>query len=316
MTLRITDKWIWDFWIVTDNDDYHIFYLQAPKSLDNPEKRHWHVSIGHAVSTDLLKWIILPDALSPSTVPAWDDFTTWTGCTMAHGNTWYLFYTGTSHSEKGLVQRIGLATSTDLVSWKKHTENPVIEADSTWYELLDSKAWYEQAWRDPWVFKYKNSFHAYITGRINNGQYDQRGVIAHAKSDDLIHWNVLAPIVFPGDFGHMEVPQVAHIGERYYLIFSCHASHLSISGRNRYGNVTGIYYLYSDTPFGPYPSRGSDLLFGDEIGSFYSGRLIQGKDLQWYLITFSNNTKESTFIGEISDPMPVEISPDGKLKIK
>ena len=48
-----------------------------------------------------------------------------------------MFYTGTSSAEGGLVQRIGLATSSDLITWTKHPDNPVMVADSRWYEGLD-----------------------------------------------------------------------------------------------------------------------------------------------------------------------------------
>ena len=110
MTLRISDKWVWEFWFTQDVPDYHIFYLQAPRSLGDESLRHWHVSIGHAVSQDLLHWEVLPDALVPSTESGtWDNYTTWTGSIIKHAGTWYLFYTGSNREEDGKFQRIGLA---------------------------------------------------------------------------------------------------------------------------------------------------------------------------------------------------------------
>jgi len=52
MTLRLPDKWVWDFWLVQDGKDYHAFYLQAPRSLGNPDLRHLNACVGHAASTD------------------------------------------------------------------------------------------------------------------------------------------------------------------------------------------------------------------------------------------------------------------------
>ena len=102
MALRIDDKWVWDFWFAQDGPDYHIFYLQAPRNLAEEKLRHWHVSIGHAVSQDLIKWQILPDVLHPSQNEAdWDSASTWTGSVFHHAGTWYLFYTGAKHQEKG-----------------------------------------------------------------------------------------------------------------------------------------------------------------------------------------------------------------------
>jgi beta-fructofuranosidase len=48
MPLTLPDKWVWDFWLVRDGTDYHAFYLQAPRSLGDPELRHLNVSVGHA----------------------------------------------------------------------------------------------------------------------------------------------------------------------------------------------------------------------------------------------------------------------------
>jgi beta-fructofuranosidase len=80
MTLRLPDKWVWDFWLVRDGMDYHAFYLQAPRSLGDPELRHLNASVGHAVSKDLRHWRVLPDALSAGPAGAWDDRAVWTGC--------------------------------------------------------------------------------------------------------------------------------------------------------------------------------------------------------------------------------------------
>jgi beta-fructofuranosidase len=205
MALRLADQWVWDFWIAQDGPDYHLFYLQAPRALGNPDLRHWSASIGHAMSQDLRNWQVLPPALSTSPVGSntWDDYATWTGSVISHDGLWYLFYTGCRRSEQGLIQRVGLATSTDLLHWEKYPANPILTADARWYEQLDRHLWFDQAWRDPWVFQHPDTgdFHALITARANHGPTDERGVIGHAQSVDLIHWEVLPPLVGQGDFG-------------------------------------------------------------------------------------------------------------------
>ncbi len=165
--LKIKDKWLWDFWFAQDGSDYHIYYLQAPRSLGDPVLRHFNVSVGHAVSQDLVNWRILPDAIQPGPEGNWDDKSTWTGSIITHGGQWYMFYTGASSRENGLVQRIGLAVSDDLIHWDKYPANPLIEADGRWYELLDLERWHDQAWRDPWVFYHEDDlhYHAFITAR-------------------------------------------------------------------------------------------------------------------------------------------------------
>jgi len=321
MALRLPDKWVWDFWLARDGPDYHVFYLQAPRALKDERLRHWNASIGHAVSQDLRRWEVLPDALRPSPAEsgAWDNYTTWTGSIIRHGGLWHLFYTGGNRAERGLVQRIGLATSPDLIHWEKHPANPLIVADRRWYELLDLDVWHDQAWRDPWVFRHPQTddFHALITARVNDGPADGRGVIAHARSEDLIRWEVLPPVTEPGDFGHMEVPQLTWIDGRYYLLFSTVVDTHSARWRQRTGlePVTGIHYMVADDPLGPFCLSTDEFLVGDVVGSFYTAKLVLSLDDKWVLLTSRQFTPDGTFLGELADPLPVEIDSAGDLSV-
>lgn len=318
MALHIEDKWVWDFWFARKGADTHIFYLQAPRSLGNPDLRHWHCSIGHAVSRDLQSWDILPDVLFPSEhKTAWDSRTTWTGSILKHDEIWYMFYTGTSEVEKGLIQRIGLATSDDLITWNKHAENPIMESDPRWYELLDEKIWHEQAWRDPWVFEQDGMFHAFITARVNKGHSKDRGVIGYARSNDLLNWEVQAPITQPGEFAYLEVPQLVKINRRWYLLFCVESDKFSESREKRKGVEisTGTHYMMADDPFGPYSQPQNDLLFGDQNGTFYSGKLIQNQSGAWMFLTAIQYDQEMNYVGDISDPLPVSIHNDGQISV-
>ena len=77
--LRLDDSWVWDFWTADDGEQYHLFFLHAPKSLNDPDARHYHASIGHAVSTDLTTWTRLDDALAHGEPGDFDEQATWTG---------------------------------------------------------------------------------------------------------------------------------------------------------------------------------------------------------------------------------------------
>ena len=322
MTLRLADKWVWDFWFAQDGADYHVFYLQAPRSLGDPELRHWNVSVGHAVSDNLREWEVLPDALGPSPEgsDAFDTYTTWTGSIIQQEGLWYLLYTGGKKSEDGLVQRIGLATSADLMRWEKHPENPLIVADPRWYELLDLDVWDDQAWRDPWVFQHpeRGDFHAFITARANHGPPEGRGVIGHARSEDLIHWEVLPPVTESGDFGYTEVPQLVNVQGRYYLLFSVQRTIHSSSWPQRTGQeaLTAIRYLMADDPLGPFHPMNGQALVADEIGSLYAGKLVQDPDGEWVLLATRMYDTEGAFIGELSDPMPVVLSETDSMSVR
>lgn len=318
MALRLDDKWIWDFWLAQDGPDFHIFYLQAPRALKNPELRHWHVSIGHAVSTDLRNWSLLPDALHPSPPDssAWDNYTTWTGSITPYGKGWAMLYTGSSRAEKGLVQRIGLATSPDLLTWTKHPRNPVLTADPRFYEQLDRNLWHDQAWRDPWVFRHEGRFHAYVTARGLEGEPSGRGVIGHALSDDLVHWQCLPPAAHPGEFGHMEVPQLVHIGHRWYLFFCVgHGQYARARlARQNVARVTGTHYLVGETAFGPFRMLEEEFLLADEAGSNYAGKAVRDPQGGWALLASRSRTASGGYRGEIGDPMPLAALADGRLR--
>ncbi|MCD4686804.1 MAG: family 43 glycosylhydrolase [Anaerolineae bacterium] len=325
MTLRLDDKWVWDFWFARDGADYHIFYLQADRALKDETLRHWNVSVGHAVSQDLRQWEILPDALAPSpydpasdALEPWDSKTTWTGSIIQHAGRWFFFYTGSRQSENGLKQRVGLALSDDLITWIKHPGGVLIDADPQWYELLDCDLWHDQAWRDPWVFQHPRTgmFHAFITGRMTHGPADGRGVIAHARSTNLFDWDVLPPVTEPGEFGQMEVPQVVEIGGRFYLLFSTNVSHFSAARQARgITPVHGTHYLVADDPLGPYRTITDEFMVGDAQSSLYSGKLIQGPDGMWQYMGFHDKAPDGEFIGEICDPLPVTVAEDGRLLV-
>ncbi len=320
MTLHLAYKYTWDFWFAQAGSDYHVFYLQAPRSLPNPELRHWNVSIGHAVSQDLRDWHVLPDALCPGPLGDWDDYTTWTGSVVEHDGNWHLFYPGTQRAEKGLVQRIGLATSADLCHWEKYPGNPVLVPDPQWYELLDLAQWQDQAWRDPWVFRDPagGDFHALITARVNHGPTDGRGVIAHARSTDLRQWQVTPPITEPGEFGQMEVPQLSHIAGRYYLLFSTSTHHQSATRRERVGGglVTGTLYLVADQPFGPYHFISDEFLVGDSRGTLFAGKLLEMPSGGWVFMAWRAVDNRGEFLGELADPFPVTVSAEGQLCVE
>ena len=192
--LELDDRWIWDFWHVLDGGTHHLFFLSAPRSLGDPDLRHWNVAIGHATSPVLRDWTVHDDVLGPGEAGAFDDRTTWTGSVVRDGGGgWVMAYTGTSSVEDAKVQRIGIARSDDLFTWNRQTDG-VLAVDSGHYEQLDPEVWFDEAWRDPWLFRHDGRWHCFVTARANEGAPRDRGVIGHAVSDDLRSWEVLPPV--------------------------------------------------------------------------------------------------------------------------
>lgn len=304
--LVLPDDWLWDFWLADDGERYHFFFLKAPRSLGNPDLRHWNTSIGHAVSADLTAWTVLPDAIAPAIGPAFDDFTTWTGSAVrADDGTWLLFYTGTSRGDAILTQRIGVAMSPDLQTWTKRGTEPICVSDPRWYLQGVDPLGPDEAWRDPWVFRDPDGdgWHMLITARAKDGPADQRGVVGHARSRNLIDWEVGPPLSEPGrGFSHLEVFQIAEVEDRWVLVFSCLHAELSDERRAR-GETGGVWIVETPGPLGPFDPACA-LRLTDE--SLYAGRMIQRRDGAWVLLAFVNRDADGAFAGALSDPIPLD----------
>jgi beta-fructofuranosidase len=308
--LALPDHWVWDFWLADDDGQFHLFFLKAPRSLGNPDQRHWNVTVGHAVSADLCNWEVVADALRPSAGPAFDDRATWTGSVVRDANgTWRMFYTGAGSSENGLKQRVGMATSPDLFTWQREPGPAACEADGRWYEQLPDILWHDEAWRDPWVFRdtSDDGWHMLVTARAAHGAGDNRGVIGHARSNDLVTWEVTPPITDAGSgFGHLEVPQVEIVDGRPVLIFSCLGSELA---GDRPGEG-GVWLALGESPLGPFDIAGARRLTDE---SLYSGRIIQDRSGQWVMLAFRNTDDSGHFLGDITDPIPFALEDHAEL---
>jgi beta-fructofuranosidase len=291
---------VWDFWLADTGSEFHIFFLQAPRSLGDQVKRHWNATVGHAVSTNLRDWEVLGTALRPGPPGSWEDMATWTGSVIEHGGTWHMFYTGTRATDSGVEQRIAMATSTDLHTWSRHPANPVIELDPRWYERVE-----HEAWRDPWVLPDPggDGFHALITARATTGEPDARGVIGHAWSADLLSWEVRPPLSEPGEFGHMEVPQVEVVDGTPVLLFSVGAERFGAARRRRLpGEISGTYLAVGEALLGPWDIAAARRI---PVPDLYSARLVRDRAGEWQVLGFLDGSERGEFVGEISDPIPL-----------
>lgn len=307
----LAEAYVWDFWVVDDADQYHLFFLYASRALKNPDARHYRASIGHAVSSDLTNWTRVTDALVRSDAPACDDLATWTGSIIkGPDGLWYLFYTGATAAPGGSnIQTITYATSSDLYEWTK-ASGPILRADPRWYELLADGQWHDEAFRDPWVLADPDGagWHLLFTARAYHGPSDDRGVIGHARSPDLVNWQLAEPLSQPGQgFGQLEVPEFVVIEGRQFLMFNCTSGDLS-AARRATGVTGGVWLAKADGPLGPYDIAGAQLL-ADRW--HYVGRVVVARDGRPMFLAFRHDAKEGTFLGGITDPRPIGLGPDG-----
>ncbi|MEO7223153.1 MAG: hypothetical protein ABIY37_11830 [Devosia sp.] len=316
MGFSLPDHWVWDFWTADDGELFHLFYLHAPKSLGHPDLRHRNARIGHATSSDLRNWTNHGEAFPAGEPGTFDGTATWTGCVVrGHDGLWRMYYTGSrflAADSNANVETVGMLTSPDLFTWTKRP-GPISTADPRWYETLGSSSWPEEAWRDPWVFPGTDgeTWHMLITARAAGGEVMHRGVVGHATSTDMEHWEAQPPLSASGyDFAHLEVLQIVQIEGRHYALFSCDTARLA--GRLE-GEMGGIWWMKADGPTGHFDVGGARLLAPQDL---YAGRLVADRAGQWHLMAFDNRVVNGDFTGSIVDPIPVAVdATTGRLSI-
>ncbi|MDC7804341.1 hypothetical protein PP359_10450 [Sphingomonas sp. BLCC-B65] len=311
----LSSSWVWDYWFADDGETYHLFFLYASRALHDPDARHYRASVGHAVSDDLVTWTPVADAIVRGEAGSFDDLATWTGSTVRGGDgLWYLFYTGSSLAPDGKnVQRIGCATSPDLMVWTK-VPGPLLSASGPWYETLADGDWHDEAFRDPWVFADPDGdgWHMLVTARAPEGPAFGRGVIGHAWSPDLKTWELRPPLSAPSErgFGQLEVMQVEVVDGRPVLLFSCLAEHAMPARAAERG---GTWAVPAASVLGPFEVEEAYPLTD---ASLYVGRLLRRRDDgQWLLFAFHNLDEHGAFVGGITDPLPIGWV-DGRLTVR
>ena len=257
--------------------------------------------------TDLVHWERVTDALVHGDAPAFDDLATWTGSVVRHPDgTWFMFYTGATASPgRPNVQRIGLGhlDRPDAAGTKRRPK-PVLRGGLPL--VRDGSAsgmWHDEAWRDPFVFADPDGdgWHMLITARADHGPADDRGVIGHAWSADLRHWEVRPPLSEPGQgFGQLEVIQVEIVDGAPVLVFS--------SASRRGGRVPRTPPAASGPPgpircsvrsTSPAPSWSATPRCTSANSS------AAATDGAWVMLAFHHEDADGAFVGSVSDPEPV-----------
>lgn len=182
--------------------EYHLFYQH------NPQVAWWGpMSWGHARSRDLVHWEHLPIALAPD--QPYDSGGVWSGCAVDTGQGAAVFYTGVE-APASRPQTQCLATSEDMVHWRKHPGNPVVKDRPPGVQEGD--------FRDPCVFRHGDGWLMVVGANVAG-----IGAALLYASDDLVHWRYLHPLL-EGDkdrFGYMwECPNFFPLGDRWVLLVS------------------------------------------------------------------------------------------------
>src|SRR5262249_14114447 len=136
------------FSLVKKEGVYPFFYIRHNDLLPS-----WatEVDFGHAVSTDLNHWTQLPPVLGVEP-GGWENLHVWAPHVVHWGDLWWMFYTGVTDlpGQFSDTQRIGVAVSSDLMTWSRVGTGPVWSsagAPWAWWAPLDPA----MACRDPFV---------------------------------------------------------------------------------------------------------------------------------------------------------------------
>jgi beta-fructofuranosidase len=315
--LRLAEDWVWDSWIADDGVRYHLFFLAAARALKDPGLRHTAARIGHATSTDLTHWDVHDDALAPAP-GRWDDLALWTG-SVARGEDgmWRLYYSALS-TARGLGvldQRIGLAESEDLFSWRRVGSAPLVAPDPRWYVTLEQDPEASATWRDPFVFRDPggDGWHMLITARGRGLPRRRDGVVGHARSADMITWELGAPVSEPGGFGELEVSQARIVDGQPLLVFTCHPDQQTNEQIDRFGRFC-TWSVAGESLTGPWELDQARPFTGEP--ALTAAPLVRRRDRTWALLGFRNLEPAATPELEVVDPIPVQFRDGGLVDLR
>lgn len=290
---------IGDVDVVFHEGIYHLFHLVLPN----------HDFIAHAVSSDGLSWRRVKNAFFVGDPGAWDDDMLWTMHVTPDPDRpgqWRMFYTGLTRAEFGRVQRVGLARSPDLYAWTRCGAPYPLEIGGPHYEsgIDEGRRWV--SFRDPFFFHEPETGTRLLlaAARAKDGPVIRRGCVGLAREVAPDRFEFGPPLHRPGLYDDIEVPNLFHFHDRYYLMGSIRED-------------TKIHYWYSDRIEGPYENFCDDVLLPH---GNYAGRICRAGD-RLLLFSFFSKTEllinGHEFIKRLLPP-PKEIVAlaDGRLRLK
>jgi sucrose-6-phosphate hydrolase SacC (GH32 family) len=208
-----------DFTLVKKDGWFHLFYIRNDTTapFDSTER-----DLGHAISRDLYNWIQFPPVLA-ARPDHWDNAKIWAPSIVQQDGVYYMFYTGvTNRPGYDFHQQIGVATSTDLMTWNRFDE-PVFSCAQVPWTLCDTLVASGGEFRDPFVMSDGQGgwLMYYNTRPASNPSTYVAGV---ATSPDLMTWTDLKPMwitqaAWSGS-ALVESPHLFRHGDTWYFLFT------------------------------------------------------------------------------------------------
>ncbi len=205
----------------------HGRYLGVFHAYPKPGYEQGPAVIGLCWSTNLMDWEIGDICLRPAEGAAWERGGLYKPCLIEHNGVYYLFYNA-KNQERRWQEQTGVATSTDLKTWKRHEGNPVIRNGA-------AGSWDERFASDPCVMLDRNRWLLFYFGLDAKGV--ARDLLATGDGPFALHKHgrVLIDVGPPGsvDSAYAHKPSVIWHNSTLYH-FYC-----AVSGRGQ-SEVRGI----------------------------------------------------------------------------
>ena len=205
--------------------EYHLFYQWFPLGPVHGLKYWYHVK-----SKDLVNWENVGVGIKPDSY--FDNYGAYSGSAIEHEDKLYLLYTGNTRDDK----------------WRRHSNQCLAvmntEGKITKFNrpvISDIPEDYTEHFRDPKVWKEKDSFYAVIGAQRKN----ETGCAVLYSSKDPINWNFEGELETDlANFGFMwECPDYFQLEDKGVLIFSPQG--LEPEG-DRFNNIYQSGYILGD----------------------------------------------------------------------
>jgi beta-fructofuranosidase len=276
---------------------YHLFYQHNPLEAKwGP--MHW----GHATSTDLLHWVHQPIALEPE-VQSPDEDGCWSGVTVVHKELPVVVYSGNSRAG----QRCCLATSQDdLRTLQKDPRSPVIPDLPQGYDI--------DQYRDHCLWQEGGVWQQLIGARIR----DAGGCVLLYRSQDLVNWHFVGPILRAGTYAvdplptnaMWECPDLFMVGDRHMLVISILTNSPQHTGYFLGRYVDGLFHPeeYQRMDYGDWEYYAPQSFINEAGERIHFGWIQEARSIDWQLA--------AGWSGVLSLPRRIFLHADGRIGIE
>lgn len=198
---------------IDEKGTHHLFHLIIPN----------HDYIAHAVSQDGLSWKREKNALWVGDPGEWDDDMLWTMHVSKNttGEGYEMYYTGLQRENKGVTQKVGRATSLDLIHWTKDNNQHglPLASDAPHYESINNNPREWLSFRDPFKYVHEGDDYLLICARNAMGATSRRGCVGVAKRE-RDGYVLQKPLHVSYVYDDVECPCVVEIKGTYYMLGS------------------------------------------------------------------------------------------------